>query len=1273
MDVKLYEGKSLDQFAIGDTLGHVTEIMRSILPATIPHNLLYEQNAPILHDIYIEATCVGGQQYFIEIDPYLQIVRAVNYIVQMNQNSDWKISGSHSISKTEPKTVKSILSVFGESVKVFTAAHGEILKLLYDGVCFVFSVEDPQSKMDSLKVIKNLNTQLTSIRLIPTEHSPHFKCLINRELSIKPNIDLSLYNLVQVRLILEEKFNRVMGISLTFPAAEKTASEHEEFEDTSSVSPKRIYFGQSCQCVLQTLGSPDSVYYQERPTTKLLLSGEYSQKHVCQQFVYNYLCLGVDIVFDVGTKQVKKFIFHTNLPNHVEFNIYGRCFFKFGVTENGYAKEGKCFLIHPGVDWKEVENFFTGSQVLKFLSKLQRNESTNALCPFPLSSLWLLFNQLLFEITPSNNIATVYVCSVSGDEHLALQGRDRGVLVETNFQEETTEKIIEDQILSDGQTHSSDVTPSMPEDDSKQLSYQVEPRPDSAELSSMEPLEESDTFFSFTGQNNSTQDDQRGKTPEENPKRPLLPYPYPFQAYHPTKHNEVYYSSSNAVMTWSQQATDCGKDMQFIHIEMATEEENTLCTEAVPNHILLQSHLWRVNVHTREEQEAMDAAAIAAREEELRLAQRQDGEGFMYDTTSNPSALNVEYNSITSEFEEISYPTSDISPTIDESTSDHNHNEPEEKYLETELTGTQESVVIKDEVVSGDPPPESSMLEGDSVDNGNSEKGTESQLVYKPQPSRTAASRTRGIIKTVTQPPKANLENPSRKKKPNSELAKNLDGKLSSPPNQTHSKTSPKTTAKFSKSSTATKVDQRKVHFYTDKKSKAIASSFKPKEKVEVVKRAHKDGTGYPHHHFKSSQLSALLQHCDTTSDDSVQSQRPGTNLPNTFNRIFADESGQEVKKPLPIVRKLNTPFATEHNSTVFTDQSDSPSQAESPSQGELPDETETSHSPVDDQVNSVTDKPDHSDQTRSLDGKNVDQEDQGGKDDRQASDQTGDQDSETGDYHDQNGDQNSQTKHQNSQTSDQDCQTGDLTSKDGYYGTHTGEQEGIEILDQHHLTCNDENNEGHKSPSKEQSLSNVIAMTETPTADETRMQETITLSTDLTSPTNDNQPPLVDTTSPNNSTLEDDKVHICSLAPLTVDVTLEHSDNDPNLLESPQTDDNKPNGLQSSGGVDIIQREFLTTMGNTLPNKNTTMHNDAPISSEDVPSEDSSEEDGLLGHHSLDDSEAQQLVSPRKQWSISQPLSCPDSLNQVHRFVLYVFSFYLYNLLIHDFTNVYP
>jgi len=1261
MDLELYEGRSLDCFAIGDTLRHVTEMMQFFVPTTDTSNFLYEHNAPLLHDIYIEAKGAEGQQYFIEFDPYLQIVRAVNYTVSMvNQNSTWKIRGSHDISSRQQLTINSILSIFGKKVKVFTAAHREILKLLYDGVCFVFSIKDgfnvekdTLQKMNSLEIIRKLKSQLTCIRLIPTEESPYFTTLVNKELSIKPNIDLSLFNIVQVGLIVEENFKRVMGISLTFPAIEG----NEAASDTSSV--RRVYFGQSCQCVLQTLGSPESVYYQERPTTMLFLSGTHDQKHVPQQFVYNYLCLGVDIVFDAENKQVKKFIFHTNLPNHIEFNAYNRCFFKFGVTEDEYAKKGQCFLIHSGVNWKDVEKFFSNSsQKLKFLSKIYRNASTNALYPFPQSSLWLLFDQILFEITSTDNIATVYVCSVPGDKQLALQGRDRGVLVETSY-EENSATISGNQTslplsLHDGQAHTSDVTPSLPEDEgSKQLPCQPPVRPGSSEPSSMEPLEDSDNFYSFT------QDDQRGKALAEKPWQPRLPYPYPFQAYHHTKLGEMYYSSSNAVMSWSQQVTDCGTDLQCIHVEVLAEEENTLCTGAASDHVLLQSDCWRVSVYTREEKEAMEAATITAVEEELHIAQQnqqqqQDEEDFVPNTTatvSEPPALNVEYSSISSEFEEISYPIDDMSPTIDECPSDHDLNELDEHLLETAATATQENVV-NDKIVSSEPPPpESSLLEGDSVDEGNNEKP---QVVYKPQPSSTAASRTRGIIKNITVPPKTHLDNPSRRKKPNSELAKNPNNVSSSPQNEKHNRISPKTSAKSNKNSTAAKVDRRKVHFYTDEKSKAIASSFKPKEKIEIVKRAHKDGTGYPHHHFKSSQLSALLQHDNVTS---VPNHRSSTNVPSTFNRIFAAETGQEDMKPQPVVKKLNTPFATEHNSSVFTDQSDSPSQEEFTSQGELL--NEVSNSPVDDRVNSVVAE---SDQTANHD----DQEDQSNKgvcggQAGDISDQTDDQDSETGDHDSGQGshtsdkdnqtEEDSQISGRDSQTEDQDHQTGDLAipavAQDNDDGTITPDRQHVmssqddQSLHQNQAlntqiqndqaasyADNDEDNRRHKSlslSSKELPVIDDSCIAETVSESSADQQETVSLSTMLTNSINDCQPSSMDRTTPDIFTSSEEKLP----------TSTEPSDNSPNLLESTQTKSN-----DSHSNNTMINHTHAE--GDTLTNND----DDTPVSS--APLQDSNEADELLRHHSFDDNEGQQPMSPRKQWSMDQLESCPDSLNQV-------------------------
>jgi hypothetical protein len=42
----------------------------------------------------------------------------------------------------------------------------------------------------------------------------------------------------------------------------------------------------------------------------------------CEDYFYNYFKLGLDILFDMRTHVVKKFILHTNFPCHNDFNVY---------------------------------------------------------------------------------------------------------------------------------------------------------------------------------------------------------------------------------------------------------------------------------------------------------------------------------------------------------------------------------------------------------------------------------------------------------------------------------------------------------------------------------------------------------------------------------------------------------------------------------------------------------------------------------------------------------------------------------------------------------------------------------------------------------------------------------------------------------------------------------------------------------------------------------------------------------------------------------------
>lgn len=42
----------------------------------------------------------------------------------------------------------------------------------------------------------------------------------------------------------------------------------------------------------------------------------------CEDYFYNYFNFGIDILFDIKTHTIKKFILHSNFPCHHQFNRF---------------------------------------------------------------------------------------------------------------------------------------------------------------------------------------------------------------------------------------------------------------------------------------------------------------------------------------------------------------------------------------------------------------------------------------------------------------------------------------------------------------------------------------------------------------------------------------------------------------------------------------------------------------------------------------------------------------------------------------------------------------------------------------------------------------------------------------------------------------------------------------------------------------------------------------------------------------------------------------
>lgn len=108
------------------------------------------------------------------------------------------------------------------------------------------------------------------------------------------------------------------------------------FTETSirSMEPRRqsltkeILFGDSCQDITTSLGTPNSVFFKSEDKMKIHSPNAHRRPQTKRSdFFFNYFTLGIDILFDARTQRCKKILLHTNYPGHYNFNMYHRCEF----------------------------------------------------------------------------------------------------------------------------------------------------------------------------------------------------------------------------------------------------------------------------------------------------------------------------------------------------------------------------------------------------------------------------------------------------------------------------------------------------------------------------------------------------------------------------------------------------------------------------------------------------------------------------------------------------------------------------------------------------------------------------------------------------------------------------------------------------------------------------------------------------------------------------------------------------------------------------------
>ncbi|KAJ2941401.1 hypothetical protein O0L34_g3609 [Tuta absoluta] len=176
-----------------------------------------------------------------------------------------------------------------------------------------------------------------------------------------------------------------------------------------------VRFGDSCQSVARALGAPQRLYYKADDKMRIHRASSRRRPPPASDYFFNYFTLGLDVLFDARTHQVKKFVLHTNYPGHYNFNTYHRCEFELHVQPdkcdpNSLVDRGGAVSITAFSKWEVVQRAL---RVCERPVVLNRASSTNTTNPFG-STFCYGYQDMIFEVMSNNYIASITLYQPEG-------------------------------------------------------------------------------------------------------------------------------------------------------------------------------------------------------------------------------------------------------------------------------------------------------------------------------------------------------------------------------------------------------------------------------------------------------------------------------------------------------------------------------------------------------------------------------------------------------------------------------------------------------------------------------------------------------------------------------------------------------------------------------------------------------------------------------------------------------------------------------------------
>jgi len=406
LDLEIMPEKSISsdkwQITLGMSMYQVIQILKTNCETIKVAQLVYNERDPIACDYMINMTHDGIILYFDATNQRLKLIEISDL-----KKLKLRYCGNYfnNIPAVQP-TIEQINEIFGITHPGVYDTNSSLFRLPFVGLLFTFNID--------YRVEPKLTHGIQSLHF-PAGQSPLVsKISIYKGQSptncAAPELPLSTLNkeiyLDKLSIIRDSAKKVTKGIKLkVFMQGIEKAYQETEAKDAHEVE---IFFDDACQDVMSLLGSPTSVFYKSEELSKLYqsdsaaasLSGPAHNLPSNQfDYFYNYVTLGLDILFNADTHRVAKFVLHSNFPCHFNFNSYFMCNFELEID----GKKGQPIKINPLSKWEKIQEHLS---IRSQPAILHRSSSTNSVNPFG-PTFCYVYEDIIFEVMTNGHIASL--------------------------------------------------------------------------------------------------------------------------------------------------------------------------------------------------------------------------------------------------------------------------------------------------------------------------------------------------------------------------------------------------------------------------------------------------------------------------------------------------------------------------------------------------------------------------------------------------------------------------------------------------------------------------------------------------------------------------------------------------------------------------------------------------------------------------------------------------------------------------------------------------